>query len=66
LKNIENELKKLDFKIVFVKFPEKKSIIEKRIQDRLNLYPHYKRILKSPEWYVLQQQEYEKEINKSL
>ena len=64
--NLEIELKKLNFKLVFIKFPEKIDIIEKRIQDRLNLYPHYERILKKPEWYISQQQEYEKEVSKSI
>ncbi|MDA3839626.1 MAG: hypothetical protein PF572_00920 [Patescibacteria group bacterium] len=62
---IENELKNLNFKIVFIKFPEKIEVIEKRIQDRLNLYPHYEKILKSPQWYISQQKEYEKEIRRS-
>lgn len=61
----EDFLKKLDFKIVLVTFPENKKLLEKRIKDRLNLYPHYERILRSPEWYIDQQREYLKEIKKS-
>jgi len=64
-KLIENELKKLDFKIIFIKFPEDSGAIKKRIQDRLNIYPHYERILREPGWYLDQQREYEKEIKKS-
>jgi len=31
----------------------------------LNLYPHYEKILRTPTWYIGQQQEYRKEIKKS-
>lgn len=54
-----------DFKIILCIFPEDKSLLEKRIKDRLNLYPHYEAILKSPEWYIEQQREYIKEIKKT-
>jgi hypothetical protein len=63
--NVEGKLQALDFKIIFIKFPENMAIIEKRIQDRLNLYPHYERILKDPAWYLKQQKEFENEIKKS-
>lgn len=63
-KPVEAKLRKLNFKIVFVKFPENEAVIKKRIQDRLNLYPHYERILRNPEWYIRQQREYQKEIEK--
>jgi len=46
--------------------PADKKIIQARIADRLKLYPHYKRILRKPEWYIKQQQEYLKEIKKQL
>lgn len=59
---IESKLFKLGFKVVLIAFPEKEEIIKKRIQDRLNLYPHYKSILKPVEWYINQQQEYKKRI----
>jgi len=61
----EKKLKGLDFKIIFITFPENEQIIEQRIRDRLNLYPHYERILKSPKWYISQQAEYRKEMEKS-
>jgi len=64
-KNIENKLKKLNFKIILITFPNNKKILKQRIQDRLNLYPHYERILRSPEWYINQQKEYLKELKKS-
>lgn len=65
-KKIEKALLALNFKIILVCFPEDKKILEKRIQDRLNIYPHYEKILKSPDWYINQQKEYKKEIKKSL
>jgi thymidylate kinase len=64
-KIIEKELLKLNFKIILVIFPEDKNILKKRIVDRLKLYPHYERILRSPEWYIKQQKEYLKEIKKT-
>ena len=62
----EKTLLTLNFKIILITFPEDPEIIKNRIQDRLNLYPHYKNILNSPEWYIRQQQEYIKAIKKSL
>jgi len=64
-KRIEQELKKLNFKIILIAFPENKKILEKRIKDRLGLYPHYERILRDPAWYIFQQKEYFKEIKKT-
>lgn len=61
-KQIEKALKDLNFKIILCTFPEDKKLISKRIKDRLNLYPHYSRILQTPDWYINQQREYLKEI----
>ncbi len=55
-------LKQLDFKIILITFPEDEKLLEGRIKDRLNLYPHYQRVLKDPQWYTGQQREYLKEI----
>ncbi len=62
----ESILRELDFKIVLVKFPEDEELLKKRIEDRLNLYPHYERILQDPKWYINQQREYVNELEKSL
>lgn len=62
---IENELEKLNFKIILVTFPENIKLLEDRIRDRLNLYPHYERILRNPSWYIKQQKEYLKAIKES-
>lgn len=61
----EEALGNLGFKIVFVTFPEEPGLIKKRIANRLNIYPHYERILRDPEWYIAQQKEYRKELEKS-
>lgn len=63
--DIEDKLKELNVKIVLCVFKEEKIFIKQRIKDRLNLYPHYERILQSPEWYILQQREYLKEMEKT-
>jgi len=62
---VEKQLQKLNFKIILIALPENKTIINKRIKDRLALYPHYERILRDPEWYIKQQREYVKEMEKS-
>lgn len=64
-KTLENELLKLNYKIILCLLPENEKIIKKRIKDRLNLYPHYEKILRNPDWYIKQQREYLKEIKKT-
>lgn len=59
---INKELERQGFKIVLITFKEEKKLLENRIQDRLNLYPHYKEILQPVDWYINQQQEYKKRI----
>jgi hypothetical protein len=61
----ESRLSSLGFKIILVELPEDVKEIKKRIQDRLNLYPHYERILQSPRWYIRQQKEFRKETEKT-
>ena len=62
---VKRKLKELDFKIVLVTFPEEEGLLKKRISDRLNIYPHYERILREPAWYINQQKEYRKEVEAS-
>lgn len=64
-KTVEQTLKEWNFKIILITMPEDEAIIKKRIKDRLAIYPHYERILRDPLWYIKQQQEYIKEIEKS-
>lgn len=61
---VEKKLKALNFKIILITFPEDTELIKNRLKDRLNIYPHYERILRDPAWYIKQQQEYLKEIKK--
>jgi thymidylate kinase len=56
--NIEDRLKKLDAKIILTSFQEDEELIKKRLQDRINLYPHYAKIAQQPAEYIKQQQEY--------
>jgi thymidylate kinase len=62
---IEDRLLDLDFKIILITFPRDEELIKKRIEDRLKIYPHYERILQSPDWYLEQQEKYLEEIKKS-
>lgn len=62
---VEKFLLKNDFKIVLCAFEENEKLLKKRIKDRLSLYPHYERILREPSWYIKQQKEYLKEIQKA-
>jgi len=64
-KKEEATLKRLNFKIIFIKFPEDEKVLKKRINDRLNIYPHYKKILQKPGWYIEQQRKYSTEMNKT-
>lgn len=62
---VEERLAELDFKIILIAFPRDENLIKERIEDRLKIYPHYKRILHDPLWYVEQQDLYLKEIAKT-
>ncbi|MBU1164549.1 hypothetical protein KKA15_03235 [Patescibacteria group bacterium] len=61
----ETKLKNLNTKIILCTYTEDEKLISERIKDRLNLYPHYKRILHDPKWYIQQQQQYIEEVKKS-
>lgn len=56
--NIETRLKKISAKIILVTFDEDENLLKKRLEDRLNLYPHYSRIAQEPVDYIKQQQLY--------
>ena len=57
---IEKQLQELGFKIILLTFPEDEELIQKRLADRLRLYPNYKRIAKTPNFYIEQQRLYKK------
>ena len=63
--DLENKLQTLDFKIVFVTMRDDLKLVEKRLADRLKLYPHYGRIAKGQDFYLKQQELYRREMNKS-
>jgi len=65
-KSQEQKLLELGFKIILIKFKPDKKLLKNRIQDRLNLYPHYKNIQKTSEWYIDQQKKYEKAVESSV
>lgn len=63
--NIEKRLKDINAKIILVTFDEDERLLEKRLKDRLDLYPHYSRIAQKPKDYIKQQKEYLELIEKS-
>jgi len=62
---VEKKLKKLEFKIIFLHINEDEELFKKRLQDRLNLYPHYERIAGTPKDYIKQQKIFAEYIKKS-
>jgi hypothetical protein len=64
-RKIEARLAKLNFKIILVTLPEEQNLIAERIKGRLNLYPHYAKILKDYDFYIRQQKLYLAAIKKS-
>ncbi len=63
--DIENRLNKKKVKIILTTYNEDIKLIKKRLKDRLDLYPHYKRIAQKPEKYIEQQKLYLKLLRKS-
>ncbi|MCD4760424.1 hypothetical protein K8R42_00830 [bacterium] len=55
---IEDRLKKINTKIILVTFNEDESLLKRRLEDRLDLYPHYERIAQTPADYIKQQKLY--------
>jgi len=61
----DNRLNNLNAKIILTTFDEDEELLKKRLQDRLNHYPHYQRIAQEPADYIRQQQLYLELIKKS-
>ncbi|HNX10527.1 MAG TPA: hypothetical protein PKI61_00015 [bacterium] len=61
----EKKLQALGYKIIFLSFPEDEELLQKRLADRLRLYPHYQRIAKEPSFYIQQQRLYRKKLQAS-
>lgn len=64
-KQVEKNLKALNFKIIFLQVKDDKEIFADRLKSRLDLYSHYERIAQKPADYLRQQAEYKKFIAKS-
>ncbi len=62
---VETSLLALDFGVVLTTFPENPSVLEKRLEDRMALYPHYQRVAKDPSFYIDQQALYREIVNQS-
>jgi len=60
---VEKKLHDMSTKIVFLSIDENTKLVKKRLQDRIRLYPHYKRIAKKPEWYLKQQALYRQALS---
>lgn len=63
--DIEARLKILNYKIVLITFEEDEDLIKTRLQDRINLYPHYARIAKGPSFYIDLQRKYRDAVQAS-
>lgn len=53
----EKKLRDFDFRVVLVKLPADRAEINKRLADRLKLYPHYIRVARTAASYLKQQAE---------
>ena len=63
--DIEARLAALGARIVFCAITPDEQLFAKRLADRLNLYPHYQRIAKTPVEYVAQQEAYKEALASS-
>lgn len=62
---LEQRLLKLGAKLILCQIDEDADLYKQRLQDRLNLYPHYKKIAKRPEDYIKLHQIYRRLVDKS-
>lgn len=62
---IEQELKRMNFKIIFLYIDPDTNLFKKRLADRISLYPHYNRIKQTPKNYIEQQKKYELFLKKT-
>lgn len=62
---IEARLKNMNFKIVLTTFREDEALLQKRLDERLKLYPHYGRIAKPIHFYLEQQELYKTAVKSS-
>ncbi|PIS05219.1 MAG: hypothetical protein COT81_02295 [Candidatus Buchananbacteria bacterium CG10_big_fil_rev_8_21_14_0_10_42_9] len=64
-KSIEKELKKLGFKVILTTYKNDAKLLKKRLNERLQSTPSYKRIARTPQDYLKSQKEYLKLIEQS-
>ncbi|PWB38832.1 MAG: hypothetical protein C3F02_01955 [Parcubacteria group bacterium] len=62
---LEARLKKIGAKLVLVAFDEDETLLEKRLADRIRLYPHYAKIAQEPADYIKQQRLYQELLKKT-
>lgn len=62
---IEARLKTMGFKIVLTVFREDEGLIQKKLKERLEKYPHYGRIAKPVDFYFKQQELYKTAVKSS-
>lgn len=62
---LEQRLLALGAKIIVTTFAQDEELIKKRLQDRINLYPHYQRIAQEPRAYLHQQEVFLEILKKS-
>ncbi len=62
---IEQKLKRLNFRIILCTIEKNEDLIKQRLKDRINLYPHYRRIATKPKDYIRQQELYVEFTKKS-
>lgn len=63
---VEKKLKELGFRIVFLTINADQELFAKRLDERIKLYDHYKRIAQTPEQYIKQQKTFERFIDKTI
>jgi hypothetical protein len=64
--DIEKRLLDLDVRLIFCTIEENEALIERRLHDRVRLYPHYERIQRPPKDYLLQQRAYKRVVGQSI
>src|SRR3989344_5501330 len=62
---LEARLAKRQAKIIFTRINPDPALFEQRLKDRLQLYPHYARIAKTPAQYIKLQELYEHYLQRS-
>jgi len=62
---VEKKLLEMNFKVILTTFKDDGAVLQKRLSDRLKLYPHYRRIAKDAAFYIQQQKLYRQVVSQS-